>query len=116
MHIIVGSVNGMVKCCVLPGVVFRVEFLWNEAELQWAGRKREGGERRAGRTETTPATATCWHLPPGTYMHTHTHTLIMRLLVSHETAITHVLDVIQIWCVSSLSLTRPNLILEVSSV
>ena len=96
------------------GLIFRVDFFWTSAKLQWAGQRREGGERRAGRMETTPATATCWHSPPGmlnhTHAHTHTHTHTHTAVTSLETALTHehgvMCDVIWIWCVSSLGQTQ----------
>lgn len=44
----------------------RLAFLWSKEEPQSAGKRSEGGERRAGRTATTPAIVTCWHWPLGT--------------------------------------------------
>lgn len=63
------SLNSELSNVVRPAVEFnpcRVACLWSEADPQSAGKRREGSELRAGRTETMPATVTCWRWPPGT--------------------------------------------------
>lgn len=102
MHILVGSVNETVKCCVSP--VWSSEWSFSGARQSSSGldgRERKKSRELGGWRRRLQQPRAGSHLPVDTH------------LISYETAITHVHDVIRIWCVSSLSLRRLNLILEV---
>lgn len=64
------SVLNLFCLCITLGNMslahFRAKPIRRQGELHWAGQKREREVQGVGMMETTPATVTCWHLPPGT--------------------------------------------------